>query len=159
MILLKQTGQTHNYQHHSATSKTKKQRYGLLKLTNSCSKLQIRHCSQTKSKKPLYIQLKITSKIRIIDMHEGHIMKKTQKKSGLHKSPFCIFQSHIIHRVLTGNTWQALLTYRTCLQTPIHTCIHTKKHIKNNILTQDLEANSFYFKEFDVFISLCQVGN
>ena len=54
--------------------------YGLLKLTNSCSKPQIiRHHSQTKSKKSLYIQLKIISKIRIIDMHEGHIMKKPRK--------------------------------------------------------------------------------
>ena len=37
-----------------------------------------------------------------------------------------------------------------------HMHTHQKKHIKNNILTQDPEANSFYLKEFDVFISLCQ---
>ena len=80
----------------------KKKRHGLLKLTNSCSKPQIiRHHSQTKSKKALYIQLKITSKIRIIDMHGGNIMKKPKKKSALHNSQSCIFQSHIIHRGLS----------------------------------------------------------
>ena len=29
----------------------------------------------TKSKKPLYIQLKIICKLRIINMHERHVMK------------------------------------------------------------------------------------
>ena len=107
----------------------------------------------------MYIQLKITSEIRIIDKHGGHIMQKPKKKLALHKSQSCIFQSHIIHRGLSWNIWWALLAYRTRLQTHIHTCLHTKIHIKNSILTQDLEANSFYLKEFDVFISLCQDGN
>ena len=96
---MKQTRQTHNLQHHSAKSKTKKKkrkkkkRYGLLKLTNSCSTPQIiRHHSQTKSKKPMYIQLKITSKIRIFDIHEGHIMKKPRKS-----------QCYISHNLVSSN--------------------------------------------------------
>ena len=91
-------------------------------------------------------------------MHGGHIMKKPRKS-----------QHYIIHNLVSSNhtsfiedfprTHGGHYSYRTRLQTHIHTCIHTKIHIKKNILTQDPEANSFYFKEFDVFISLCQDGN
>ena len=69
----------------------------LIKQTNTCSKSQIRHHIQTKSKKPLYVQLKI------ICMKD--VMKNPAKVLGLHKSPSCIFQSHNVHRGLSTNIW------------------------------------------------------
>ena len=130
---MKQIGQTHNLQHHTATSKKKKkQRYDLLKLTNSCAKLQIRHRSQTKSKKPLYIQLKITSKIMIIEMHGGHTMKKP-RKSQCYMSYNLVSSNHTLFIEDSPGTYGG--HYSHTEHTYKHTFIHayTPKYILKTV--------------------------
>ena len=86
-----------------------------------------RHHNQTKSKKPLYIELKIICKLRIINTNERRIMKNSAKVVGLHKSPSCIFQSHNIHIGLSSNIWWAWHTHKQ----------NTPKYIYiNSILSQ-----------------------
>ena len=92
-------------------------------------------------------------------MHGEHTMKKPRKS-----------QCYIIHNLVSSNHTSFIedfpRTYGGHYSHTEHAYKHTFTHaytpkyiIKNSILTQDPEANSFYFKEFDVFISLCQDGN
>ena len=83
----------------------------------------------TKSNKHMYIQLKIICMLRIINMHERHIMKNPAKVLGLHKSPSYIFQSHNIHREISSNISWVLHTHIQNTPTNVlafmHTLIHT----------------------------------
>ena len=71
---------------------------------------------------------------------------------GLHKSPSCVSPNHtsFIEDFLGTYVRQCPHTKHAYKHTFIHA--HTKIHIKHNILREDPEANSFYFKKLDVFM-------
>ena len=103
----------------------------------------IRHRNQTKSKKPLYIKLKITCKIRIIDMHEGHIMKNPEKSITI-TSPQRTLLEHMVD--LTYPHTNTNLYLHTHLNKYIHFYIYTH----TQYFMSDSETNLFYFEELDV---------
>ena len=122
----------------------------LIKTDKIISKSRIRHPNQTKTKKPLYIQLKI---IKDLDYwHAWRTYNEKSKKSGLHKSPSLISPNHTSFIEDFPGTYgkHCPHTEHAYKHTFIHA--HTKIHIKHSILREDPEANSFYLKKLDVFM-------